>query len=96
MDDPSRGRHPRGRTRLPRPVGSGQTWRKRFIYLTWGDVGKDGSFAMFRRAKLMLSELEAFAGNAESVIAGVDLTDKRGGPQCARLKPPALTLERGG
>ena len=51
---------------------------------------------MFRRAKLMLSELEAFAGNAESVIAGVDVTDKRGGPQCARLKPPALTLERGG
>ena len=69
---------------------------ERFIYLTWGDVGKDGSFAMFRRAKLMLSELEAFAGNAESVIARVDLTDKRGGPQCARLKPPALTLERGG
>ena len=44
---------------------------ERFIYLTWGDVGEDGSFAMFRRAKPMLSELEAFVGNAESVIARV-------------------------
>ena len=25
----------------------------RFIYLTWGEVVEDGSFAMFRRAKLM-------------------------------------------
>ena len=30
----------------------------RFIYLTWGNVGEDGSFAMFRRAKLMLADLE--------------------------------------
>jgi Family of unknown function (DUF5990) len=39
----------------------------RFIYLTWGDVGDDGTFRMF-------------------------LTDECGGPTCARLKPPALTL----
>jgi hypothetical protein len=29
----------------------------RFIYLTWGDVRPDGSFAMVRRAKLMLDDL---------------------------------------
>ena len=66
----------------------------RFIYLTWGDVGDDGSFAMFRRAKLLLADLEPFAADAQTVIARVDLTDARGGPQCARLKSPALTLER--
>jgi len=65
----------------------------RFVYLTWGDVGDDGYFAMFRRAKLMLADLEPFVGNTESVIARVDLTDERGGPQCARLRPPALTLQ---
>ena len=27
----------------------------RFVYLTWGDVGENGSFAMFRRAKLTLA-----------------------------------------
>ncbi len=26
---------------------------ERFLYLTWGEVGDDGSFSMFRRAKLM-------------------------------------------
>jgi hypothetical protein len=62
-----------------------------FIYLTWGDVGDDGTFGMFRRAKLMLADLEPFAG-AEQVMARIDLTDECGGPTCARLKPPALTL----
>ena len=66
----------------------------RFVYLTWGDVSEDGTFTMFRRAKLMLADLESFVADAHTVIARVDLTDARGGPQCARLKPPALTLER--
>ncbi len=30
----------------------------RFVYLTWGNVGPDGSFAMFRRAKLMLADVD--------------------------------------
>ena len=69
----------------------------RFVYLTWGDVDADGSFAMFRRAKLMLADLEpvvAGAGDTGQVIARVDLTDECGGPRCARLKPPALRIER--
>jgi Family of unknown function (DUF5990) len=66
----------------------------RFVYLTWGDVGDDGSFAMFRRAKLMLADLEPLVANAKGVIAHVDLTDECGGPRCARLKPPALSLEQ--
>jgi len=64
----------------------------RFVYLTWGEVAEDGSFAMFRRAKLMLADLAPLAA-AGHVIARVDLTDDCGGPRCARLKPPALTLQ---
>jgi hypothetical protein len=68
----------------------------RFVYLTWGDVGDDGTFAMFRRAKLMLADLAPLVAETQQVIARVDLTDECGGPRCARLAPPALTLERSG
>ena len=30
---------------------------ERFLYLTWGDVGVGGSFARFRRAKLMIGDI---------------------------------------
>jgi hypothetical protein len=68
----------------------------RFVYLTWGNVGHDGSFTMFRRAKLMLADLEPFvreSGDESRVLARVDLTDDCGGPRCARLRSPALKLE---
>jgi hypothetical protein len=68
----------------------------RFVYLTWGDVNADGSFRMFRRAKLMLADLEPVAAQTDHVVARVDLTDECGGPRCARLRPPALTIERAG
>jgi hypothetical protein len=64
----------------------------RFVYLTWGDVDEAGSFTMFRRAKLMLADLQPLAVDTAQVIARVNLTDECGGPRCARLKPPALTL----
>jgi len=69
----------------------------RFVYLTWGDVGPDGGFTMFRRAKLMLDDVLAVAlpAGAERVVAAVDLTDEQGGPRCARLRPPALVLRVG-
>jgi hypothetical protein len=66
----------------------------RFVYLTWGDVDADGSFTMFRRAKLMLADLEPLVAETDQVVARVDLTDESGGPRCARLRPPPLTLER--
>lgn len=56
---------------------------ERFIYLTWLE-GPDAE--MFRRAKLMLAD----APEAESVTARVDLTDEKGLPRCARLRPPAV------
>jgi hypothetical protein len=68
----------------------------RFVYLTWGDVDEDGAFTMFRRAKLMLADLEPLSVDTPQVTARVDLTDDCGGPRCARLRPPALTFEQDG
>src|SRR4051812_4302606 len=42
---------------------------ERFVYLTWGDVGADGTFVMFRRAKLMLNDVPV----GDHVVASVDL-----------------------
>lgn len=58
-------------------------------------MADDGSFTMFRRAKLMLADVVSALPslNGDSlVVATVDLTDERGGPRCARLRPPALSL----
>lgn len=68
----------------------------RFVYLTWGDLDDAGDFTMFRRAKLMLDDLAPLVseggGPDQHVVATVDLTDERGGPRCARLRPPALQI----
>lgn len=73
---------------------------ERFVYLTWGDVGEDGAFVMFRRAKLVLSRIDpelvrtALAADA-GLRATVHLTDDRGGPRCARVDPPAIAWSLG-
>jgi hypothetical protein len=69
---------------------------ERFLYLTWGDVGGDGSFAMFRRAKLMVGDvdpdlLRTAAASDGTLIASLSLTDEQGGPRCARVRPPAVS-----
>ena len=52
----------------------------RFLYLTWGRL-HDGTFDMFRRAKLMLNavdpQLLAGAAEGRSLVATVRLTDAR-------------------
>jgi len=67
----------------------------RFIYLTWGHVGPDDTFEMFRRAKLMLDrvgpDLIELAVTTGRLDATVDLTGEDGGPRCARVDPPAIT-----
>jgi hypothetical protein len=73
---------------------------ERFLYLTWGDVGADGSFAMFRRAKLMIGDIEpallADAARTDGVlVASLPLTDEHGCPRCARVKPPLITWRAG-
>lgn len=76
---------------------------ERFLYLSWGDVGPDGRFEMFRRAKLHLTDLPgselggavAGHGRLEGTLA---LRDARGGPLCATVRPPRIgwVLRRGG
>ena len=71
---------------------------ERFVYLTWGDLAEDGTFRMFRRAKLMLNHIDPGTITAASrpgrrLVASVDLTDERGGPRCARLRAPALAVD---
>jgi hypothetical protein len=41
----------------------------RFIYLTWGNVGPENVFEMFRRAKLMLDRVEPHLMEARSRLA---------------------------
>jgi hypothetical protein len=57
-------------------------------------VQADGSFAMFRRAKLMLDRIDphlvAHAEAAGELVADVVLTDAHGCPTCARVDPPML------
>jgi Family of unknown function (DUF5990) len=60
----------------------------RFVYLTWGTCA-DGTFTMFRRAKLMLNDLPR---EAEEVTVDVHLTDDCGMPRCARLREPAIRI----
>jgi hypothetical protein len=54
----------------------------RFVYLTWGTFA-DGTFTMFRRAKLMLDDLPR---EADAVTVEVHLTDETGMPRCARRR----------
>jgi hypothetical protein len=68
---------------LPGSVVQGRRG-ERFICLTWGDVGTDGSFEMFRRAKLMLIEVDRevvrAARDADHLVARVVLTGDDGSP----------------
>jgi uncharacterized protein DUF5990 len=66
----------------------------RFLYLTWGQVGTDGAFEMFRRAKLMLDRVDPQLIESAMVTGRldvrVDLTGPDGGPRCARVDSPAI------
>jgi len=69
---------------------------ERFVYLTWGDHPPGGGYAMFRRAKLHLSCLEpalitAAARPGHRLVGRLGLTDGKGGPRCASVRPPAMT-----
>jgi hypothetical protein len=69
----------------------------RFLYLSWGAV--DGTeFAMFRRIKLMFgdvpTEVLRAAHNGDGVLVGrLGLTDSKGGPRAARVRPPDVMWE---
>ena len=69
---------------------------ERFLYLSWGCVADHGGFAMFRRAKLMLAAVDAAVVRSADrpghrLVANLGLTDGRGGPRCAAVRPPVIT-----
>jgi len=60
---------------------------ERFVDLSWGTVGADGAFTMFRRAKLMLPAVDpAVLAEARrpgsSLVGRLSLTGGDGGPRC--------------
>jgi hypothetical protein len=66
----------------------------RFVYLSWTQDG-----TMFRRAKLMLdgvpAEVLAAADRDGTLVARLGLTDARGGPLCAAVRPPVVRWSAG-
>jgi hypothetical protein len=76
---------------------------ERFLYLVWTRPDLDGRPQMFRRAKLQLAPVAELLG-AETpsrmdagllVIGTLPLTDAKGGPVCASVRPPAIGWQRG-
>ena len=68
----------------------------RHLGLAWGDVPGDGTLRLFRGAKLRLIDIdpaiiEQAIRPGRRLIARIRLTDARGNPVCARVRPPALT-----
>jgi hypothetical protein len=63
---------------------------ERFVYLSWGEI-VGGTFTMFRRAKLQLDSLDPATCDGRSVEGRLGLTDDRGDPRCASVRPPTIT-----
>jgi Family of unknown function (DUF5990) len=66
----------------------------RFIYLNWGTVDESGAFTMFRRAKLWFEavppEVLASAAERGGLVGRLALTDAKGNPLCASVRPPLI------
>jgi hypothetical protein len=69
---------------------------ERFVYLNWGEVDDTGTFAMFRRLRLHLGPLVEQSPaetllSAQKIQAVLELTDTRGRPLAASVRPPWVT-----
>jgi uncharacterized protein DUF5990 len=66
----------------------------RFIYLSWGAGPGDESLTMFRRAKLMFDAIPpnviASAADLGLLVGRLGLTDSKGHPICAAVRPPLI------
>lgn len=66
----------------------------RFIYLSWGSIDGDRTFTMFRRAKLVFEDINPdvlhSAERSGQLVGRLGLTDAKGHPLCARVRPPAV------
>jgi hypothetical protein len=67
----------------------------RHLKLAWGDAPGDGTLRLFRAAKLRLAETDedlvaAATRPGHRLVARIRLTDAKGQPICARLRPPDI------
>jgi hypothetical protein len=66
----------------------------RFIYLSWGTVDDTAGFTLFRRAKLPLDTVPPAvldrALELGLLVGSLGLTDPRGNPRCAAVRPPVI------
>jgi Family of unknown function (DUF5990) len=66
----------------------------RFIYLSWGTVDDSARFTLFRRAKLWLDTVPPAvldrALELGLLVGRLGLTDPKGNPRCAAVRPPVL------
>ncbi len=67
----------------------------RHIGLAWGEVPGDGTFRLFRGAKLRLEVIDPAIVRAANqpgarLVARLGLTDAKGQPRCATVRPPAI------
>lgn len=71
----------------------------RFIYLSWGTVDEADEFRLFRRAKLWLDGVPAWVlarAVAHGLLVGrLGLTDRKGNPLCAAVRPPLIQWSAG-
>jgi len=59
----------------------------RYLYLNWLAAGPAGELRMFRRGKVMLSDLDpGLAAGAAALRCTIGLTDAKGNPSCARFR----------
>jgi hypothetical protein len=71
----------------------------RFVYLNW--VTREGdTWSLFRRAKLLLAAVDPATVEAAvesgSLVARLGLTDAKGHPLCAAVRPPLVTWTAAG
>jgi len=66
----------------------------RFIYLSWGTVDDAESFTLFRRAKLWFDAISPAVMDSAVrlglLVGRVSLTDAKGNPLCAAVRPPMI------
>ena len=72
---------------------------RRFIYLSWGTVEDADAFTLFRRAKLWLDaippDVRDLALDLGALVGRLSLTDRKGNPLCAAVRPPLIEWSAG-